>query len=87
MCYNQIWSRLPPVLPCAKTGTLFALHFCSAANYTGQHPPQIGWSLDGPSIFGRYLDSSSLGFSVPLDDCGGHMHDNTPYHYHTQVPV
>ena len=58
------------------------------ANYTdgiAGHPPVIGFSYDGPSIYGRYLDSSAPGFSTGLDDCGGHEHDSYVYHYHTQV--
>jgi hypothetical protein len=59
----------------------------SAANYTTTlvHPPQIGWSMDGASIYGRYLSDSAPGGSVTLDDCGGHTHDSYGYHYHTQV--
>jgi len=60
----------------------------SKRNYTGGptgHPPQIGWALDGYSIYGRYLAATNLGFATPLDDCGGHMHDSYDYHYHTQV--
>ena len=58
------------------------------ANYTDGitgHPPVIGFSYDGPSIYGRYLASSAPGFSTGLDDCGGHVHDSYVYHYHTQV--
>ena len=57
----------------------------SAANYTGAHPPLIGFALDGPAIYGRYLSTSALGETVPLDKCGGHVHDNLDYHYHSQV--
>ena len=50
------------------------------------HPPQIGWSLDGYSIYGRHLSVQNYGYSTPLDDCGGHNHGSTyGYHYHTQV--
>lgn len=49
------------------------------------HPPQIGWALDGFDIHGRHLQESNIGYSAPLDDCGGHEHDDMPYHYHTQV--
>jgi hypothetical protein len=43
--------------------------------------------MDGYSIFGRYLDSTAPGQSVPLDDCGGHSHAGGPteYHYHAQL--
>lgn len=49
------------------------------------HPPVIGFSLDGPSIYGRYLSTGSPGYSTALDDCGGHVHDSYVYHYHAQV--
>jgi len=49
------------------------------------HPPQIGWALDGPSIYGRYLSETAPGYSTALDICGGHSHDSYSYHYHTQV--
>ena len=53
---------------------------------TSAHPPQIGWALDGYSIYGRHISSSNLGYATSLDDCGGHVHDGiTTYHYHTQV--
>ena len=60
----------------------------SAANYsadTTMHPPLIGWALDGPAIWGRYLHTTSAGFSTPLDACGGHQHGSFEYHYHAQV--
>lgn len=47
----------------------------SAANYTTSgHPPLIGYGVDGVPLFGRYLYAASPGFSVALDDCGGHTH-------------
>jgi hypothetical protein len=49
------------------------------------HPPQIGWALDGYSIYGRHLSPSNLGYSRKLDSCGGHIHGNYTYHYHAQV--
>ena len=60
----------------------------SASNYSSPtaHPPLIGISMDGYSIFGRYLDTTAPGQSVPLDDCGGHIHTGVPdYHYHAQL--
>ena len=60
----------------------------SASNYTSptDHPPLIGLSMDGYSIFGRYLDTTAPGQSVPLDVCGGHIHAGMPdYHYHAQL--
>merc|ERR1711998_699934 len=58
------------------------------ANYSSStaHPPQIGWSLDGFSIYGRHLSTQNLGYGTVLDNCGGHEHDGiTEYHYHAQV--
>lgn len=60
----------------------------SVANYSSltAHPPQIGWSLDGYSIYGRHLDYQAEGWpSNALDQCGGHSHGTYGYHYHTQV--
>ena len=56
-------------------------------NYTSvnHHPPQIGWFFDGHVGYGRYLSTTSLGFDVPLDGCGGHDHDSLGYHYHSKV--
>ena len=56
-------------------------------NYTSllHHPPQIGWIVDGYDTYGRYLSTDSLGFNVPLDGCGGHTHDDLPYHYHSAL--
>jgi len=49
------------------------------------HPPLIGFSYDGPMIYGRYLDTNAPGFSTGLDTCGGHEHDDYDYHYHPQI--
>ena len=59
----------------------------SAANYSSStvHPPQIGWSFDGGSIYGRHINTQNLGYSTVLDDCGGHSHDGLAYHYHAQI--
>jgi len=56
------------------------------ANYTSTtaHPPLWGFSLDGYNIYGRYLSTTSEGYST-LDDCGGHSHGTYGYHYHSQV--
>ena len=44
---------------------------------------------DGFPIYGRYLDTTAPGYTVSLDDCGGHIHSpdssNLGYHYHSQV--
>ena len=46
-------------------------------------------SLDGFPIYGRYLDDTAPGYSIALDDCGGHTHspdtNSYGYHYHSQV--
>ena len=49
------------------------------------HPPLIGWSLDGPSNYGRYLSLDAPGGRIELDDCGGHIHDGMKYHYHARI--
>ena len=49
------------------------------------HPPLIGWSLDGPSNYGRYLSLDAPGGRIELDDCGGHVHDGMRYHYHAKI--
>jgi len=56
-------------------------------NYTStnHHPPQIGWFFDGHVGYGRYISTTSIGFDVPLDGCGGHDHDGLGYHYHSKV--
>jgi len=56
-------------------------------NYTSSshHPPIIGYIFDGFQTYGRYIDTSSLGFDVPLDGCGGHTHDDFGYHYHAAI--
>ena len=69
----------------------------SCANYSSvtAHPPLFGYGLDGVPIFGRHLSSSALGASVPLDDCGGHVHSGAidayiaagTYHYHGARPA
>ena len=53
--------------------------------YQTSHPPHIGWSIDGYSIFGRHISNSNEGEKVALDMCGGHSHKGYSYHYHTQV--
>ena len=65
----------------------------SAENYTDSsgtqdltvHPPVIGFSYDGPLIYGRYLSNDAPGFSTGLDNCGGHVHGDYAYHYHSQI--
>ena len=56
-------------------------------NYTSNsaHPPLWGFSLDGYNIYGRHLSANNEGYSMALDDCGGHTHGAYGYHYHSQV--
>ena len=61
------------------------MYSSSDYNSTTSHPPLIGFGADGFYIYGRYLSASAPGYSVALDDCGGHSHDNYGYHYHAQV--
>lgn len=53
--------------------------FYGPANYssTTAHPPLIGLSYDGGWIYGRHLYDVSEGATVPLDNCGGHIHTST----------
>lgn len=58
-------------------------------DYNGaNHPPVIGMSYDGIALFGRYesTHSSMEGYSIPLDEYGGHDHgDGFGYHYHAHT--
>lgn len=52
------------------------------------HPPLIGFGLDGFKVYGRHLNETNIGYTVDLDDCGGHKHGTgkfSVYHYHAQV--
>ena len=46
------------------------------------HPPVVGYSLDGYPIHGRYNTDSGRGMNVDLDECNGHEHNHYGYHYH-----
>jgi hypothetical protein len=55
-------------------------------DYVGRfHPPLIGFSLDGIALYGKYEhDYSTMnGYSLALDEYGGHDHDDYGYHYHS----
>ena len=57
-------------------------------DYVGkQHPPLIGFGLDGIAMYGKYETSypSMDGYSVALDEHGGHDHDDYGYHYHAHA--
>ena len=49
------------------------------------HPPLIGIGLDGFAIYGRYIEEfqNMNGYSLELDNFGGHNHDGYGYHYHS----
>jgi hypothetical protein len=61
----------------------------NTSSYAGEHPPIIGFSLDGFSLYGRYTAADSqTGVSIALDSCGGHEHPidgASTYHYHSAV--
>ena len=45
----------------------------------------LGYANDGLKIYGRYLSTIAPGYSIALDVCGGHAHDEYAWHYHTQI--
>jgi len=51
------------------------------------HPPIIGFSYDGIAIYGKYEGSfnSMEGYSLALDEYGGHSHGDYGYHYHAHA--
>ena len=58
------------------------------------HPPLIGFGLDGIALYGKYEASysSMYGYNNELDDYGGHTHDDDDeavipygYHYHAHT--
>ena len=54
-------------------------------DYVGHdHPPLIGFGLDGVALYGKYESSYPRmdGVKSELDLFGGHEHDNYDYHYH-----
>ncbi len=62
------------------------LNLYNISDYEGNnHPPLIGFGYDGVALFGKYESSysSMLGYSVALDEYGGHEHDDLGYHYHS----
>ena len=48
------------------------------------HPPLIGFELDGIALFGKYENNYSEmhGYNENLDEYGGHDHDDYGYHNH-----
>ena len=64
------------------------LSLYNSDDYTGKtHPPLLGFGLDGVALFGKYLaaNGSMIGYSVALDEYGGHDHDGIGYHYHAHT--
>ena len=43
----------------------------SDRDYSGVHPPHVGWSMDGYPVYGRYISDRSYndGIDVDLDGC------------------
>lgn len=68
--------------PFSKTGR--CLYSPSDYSSIDAHPPIVGFALDGPTIYGRYLSAKAPGFGT-LDACGGHVHKDYDYHYHAAV--
>ena len=57
-------------------------------DYTGyNHPPLIGFGLDGLALYGKYETSFTTmdGYSTAIDGFGGHEHDGYNYHYHAHT--
>ena len=57
-------------------------------DYIGSnHPPLIGFGLDGIALYGVYNTnySSMHGYNVSLDEFGGHTHGDYGYHYHSHT--
>ena len=56
-------------------------------DYTGSHPPLIGFGNDGLALYGKYESaySTMAGYSTAIDDFGGHEHDGYNYHYHAHT--
>jgi hypothetical protein len=57
-------------------------------DYVGyDHPPLIGFGVDGVALYGKYESSYSTmdGYSTAIDGFGGHEHDGYNYHYHAHT--
>ena len=56
-------------------------------DYTGSHPPLIGFGNDGLALYGKYESAYSTmdGYSTAIDGFGGHEHDGYNYHYHAHT--
>ena len=61
------------------------LNIYNSFDYTNRdHPPLIAFGYDGIALYGIYeSDYSTMdGYTVDLDNFGGHSHDSYGYHYH-----
>lgn len=64
------------------------LNLYNSQDYVGHsHPPLIGFGFDGIALYGQYDPSFNTmhGYTVNLDEFGGHSHDNYGYHYHAHI--
>jgi uncharacterized repeat protein (TIGR02543 family) len=64
------------------------INLYNSEDYVGkQHPPLIGFSLDGLALYGKYeIEYPSMhGFGNPLDQFGSHSHDGYGQHYHAHT--
>ena len=64
------------------------INLYNSEDYVGkQHPPLIGFSLDGLALYGKYeIEYPSMhGFGSPLDQFGSHSHDGYGPHYHAHT--
>ncbi len=67
----------------ADANNIFNLY--NNLDYVGRsHPPLIGFSFDGIALYGKYENdySTMSGYSIALDEYGGHHHGDYGYHYH-----
>ena len=61
--------------------------YVDASGNDNDHPPLIGFGLDGIALYGKYEASYSSmdGYDNDLDDYGGHSHGDYGYHYHAHT--
>jgi hypothetical protein len=64
------------------------LNLYNSLDYVGHsHPPLIGFGFDGIALYGQYDTGFNTmhGYTLNLDEFGGHSHDDYGYHYHAHV--
>lgn len=64
------------------------LNLYNLADYeNASHPPLIGFGMDGLALYGKYeiTYNDMAGYSLALDDFGGHEHGDYGYHYHAHT--